>query len=153
MTTASEVRSRVLAAVQSSTVATAAAVATATWASTTVPHVFDGDRVSAGGRNRGRLPFVEVFIASQPFVPEGSDVGMVETEIRLRAHIGGAEPTTAYETAEAILTACFAAIRSDQYFNLGDSGIAGYATNPLWHRVDARLTVQHSYDPATFDGV
>ncbi|MBA3588845.1 hypothetical protein [Methylibium sp.] len=152
MTTTSEIRARLADVLAGSGVAAAASIAPATWASATVPHVFDGDQMATGGRNRGRLPFVEYWIASQPFAPEGTEVGMVDTTIRLRVHVGGADRAAALATADAIAMAAFSAIRADDYFDLGDSSVDSTASQPLWHYLDATARVQHSYDPATHEG-
>lgn len=152
MTTASEIRTRLLDLLAGADVAAAAGIAAASWASLTVPHVFDGDSMATGGRNRGRMPFVEFFIEAQPFTPEGSEIGEVATTVRLRVHVGGANRTTAHALASAILTACFAAARSDEYFDLGSSESGTFASQPCWHYLEGTLGVQHTYDPETYEG-
>lgn len=152
MTTASELRTRLADLLAGGDVAAAAGIAAATWASASVPHVFDGEGAGTGGRNRGRLPFVEFFVATQPFIPEGTEIGTVESRIRLRVHVGGASRTAAQTTADAILMACFAVIREDDYFALGEAEVSTFASQPLWHYLEATLSVQHTYDPATFEG-
>ena len=150
-TTASEVRARVLAALTGASVAEAAGVAEATWASVLAPRVFDGNRLSGGGRNRGRLPFVETWVESQPFERDDTGSGTVTTIVRLRANVGGADRTTAQALAEQILCACFAALLAEDYFDQGAQSIDTFASQPLWHYLEGTLRVEHTYDPDTFE--
>jgi hypothetical protein len=135
-------------------VATAAGVGASAWADTVVPHVFGGLAGSIFGRNRGRLPFLEVGADSQPFTPETNQGGMVRTTIRLRVNVGGADLETAEALANAILTSAIAAIRSvvaDNYTALGGDQIDSFKPGPCWHQQEASVQVEHSYSASDYE--
>ncbi len=149
-TTASVIREKILEAMRSLDVSTQAGVAPATWASLSVPHAFDGDSAPIGGRNRGRLPFGEVYIESQPIAQSSYSGGTVTTTVRIRWHVGGANLTAARQKAEGMHAALLAVIRSDQYFKVGNQVVDAFLSRPCWHRLDVVLTVQHALDLDTF---
>jgi hypothetical protein len=153
---ADTIRTRIIAAIQSASVASFAGVVAATWASTTAPHVFDAENALIAGRNRGRLPFVEVQIETQEFDSDGSGCGTMRTRVKIRVHTGGYQKLTARQKAEAIATSSFAAIVASNapYFDDGEVRTSIDAEDtpaPGWNTLDASLTVEHSYDPTTFE--
>lgn len=145
---------RVFAALRSAGVATQAGVAEATWASTTVSRVFRGLCGYLGGRNRGRLPFVEFDIRSQGFDHETLEGGTVTSTIRLLAHCGGRDAETAGNLLEAILAAGLAAIRSeasDNYTALGNDQIDELEQGPWGHQRSASLTIEHTFARSDYE--
>lgn len=153
-TTNTVLRTRVVTQCRIAAVATAAGVGAVAWADTVVPHVFGGMAGGIFGRNRGRLPFIEVATDSQPFTAESNVGGMVRTVIRLRVNVGGADHETAEAQANAILTAAIAAIRSvaaDNYTALGDDVIERFKPGPTWHQQEAVLTVEHSFSRSDYE--
>ena len=139
---------RVFSAMRSPQVADAASVSSATWSSTTVPRVFSGIAGYLGGRNRGRLPFVEFSIASQDFAHATLEGGTVTSSVIIRAHCGGRDPETATNLLRAILTAGLAAVRdeaADNYTALGDDRLGDTELGPWGHMQDASLTVEHTF--------
>lgn len=153
-TTNTVLRTRVLTQCRIAAVATAAGVGASAWADTSVPHVFGGSAGAIFGRNRGRLPFLEVATESQPFNQETPQGGTVRTTVRLRVNVGGADHETAEALANAILTAAIAAIRSestDNYTAIGDDTIERFKPGPTWHQQEAVLTVEHSYSRSDYE--
>ena len=149
MSSASSVlRTRVLSACRSAGVATQAAVAEATWASTTTPRVFSGVAGMLGGRNRGRLPFLEIDIQTQSMVPLSDDGGTLQQRVLVRCHVGGADPGTAADLTAAILAACAAAIRSqatDNLTALGGEDLNELEAGPWGSQRDLSLIIEQTY--------
>lgn len=149
MATSNEIRTRLAELLANGDIGAAAGVSAANWDSATRPRVFDGDYGVIGGRNRGRLPFVEYFVASQPF--SGAGDGTVQTTIRLVVNVGGYDRSAARTTAESMLMTAFAVIRADHYFEMGSESVDAFDVSPGWHRLVGSLTVVHSFDRATYE--
>lgn len=145
---------RIFAALRTSAVANAAGVAAGTWSDTTIPHVFKGSGPYIGGRNRGRLPFIEFWIESQPFAAEHFQGGTVITTVRIVAHVGGRDLETANDLADAMLAFGIAAIRSeavDNYTAMGDDQIAALEAGPWGHMRQATMTFEHTFDRTIYE--
>ncbi len=155
MATASSVLStRIFSALRTAAVATQAGVASGTWSSTSTTRVFRGIAGWLGGRNRGRLPFIEFDIESQGFTEENPQGGTINQAIRLRVHVGGQDPAVAAELAIAILAAGIAAIRSETTDNLvalGNGAIEPAQFGPWGVSRDAVLQVQQSYGRTDYE--
>lgn len=147
---------RLYACLRVAAVATAAGVGTSPWASTSVPRVFYGLGGFYGGRSRGRLPFLDFAISGpgQTFGVRNNDGGDLETQVSVRAHVGGEDPETADNLSESILDACLVAIRDqavDNYLKMGDQRIEPLAVGPWGHSRDAIITVLHSWSGSSFE--
>ena len=145
---------RIFSALRSSDVAAHAGVAAATWASTTTPRIFRGIAGFLGGRNRGRLPFVEFDISGIDYSHATLEGGAATTTARIVAHAGGRDPETAGNLLEAILTAGLIAIRdesADNYTALGSDAIGPLTLGPWGHQRETTITVVHSYGRSDYE--
>ncbi len=146
---------RVEAQLLSSAVATAAGYDPTKWALSTAPHVFQGLAGSIGGRNRGRLPFIEFAIERSDFDLLSAEGGTLTSIIRVRVHVSGRTADAASSLSINILLACLAALRSlatDNYMSAGaHDDIGAIALGPFGHTRDATLTVEHTYDRSTYE--
>lgn len=153
--TGSNILARCMTAIRSTGVATAAGLSNAVWSDTVVPHVFRGDGGGfIGGRNRGRLPFVDFHLMDQPFRLVSPEGGTVTTTVVLTVYFGGIDSGIAQDFCEGVLCACLSAIRSeltDNFMAPGDEVIKQLAQGPFGHQRDAEITVEHTYDRATYD--
>lgn len=139
-------RDAIRTAVQGATVATAAGIASATWAAAVNSggHVFDGEGGFVGSRNRGRLPFIELWVQSSGEDQLSYEAGVSDNTIMIRAHIGGVDQSQADLDAGEILFACVRAIRS----MAGDRGRIGSTTysqtnlGPWGTQREVSLTIQ-----------
>ncbi len=144
----------VVAALRTSGVASAAGVASGTWSSTSIPRVFIGDVGFMGGRNRGRLPFIEVFIGSQRFQGEHESGGRIETSVICRVHCGGTNQRTAIDLLYAIATASLSALRNltdYNYTDLGENSIGEAQPSPLGWTMDTTSRLENTYDRTTYE--
>ena len=145
---------RVVSALRSSDVAAHAGVAAAAWASAATPRVFRGIAGFLGGRNRGRLPFIEFDISSIDYAHETREGGSATTTARIVAHAGGRDPETAGNLLEAILTAGLIALRDesvDNYTALGSDAISELTLGPWGHQRETQITVVHSYGRSDYE--
>jgi hypothetical protein len=113
-------------AARASAVAAAAGISAGVWSSTTTPRVFPGKAGFIGGRNRGRLPFLEIAFTSQSFQNTVEDGGTLLTSVELIAHGTGRDQQTAEELLSGLLGAALASIRTtstDNYIRIGDDQI------------------------------
>ncbi len=101
----------VVAACRVAAVATAAGVASGTWSDASFPRVFAGLGGLMKGRNRGRLPFLEVDIQGHNLSHLQYDGGTQTASIAIVCHVQGADWDTSSALAYAILAACSSAIR------------------------------------------
>lgn len=149
MTTAGSVlRDAAVTACQGPTIAAAAGLSAGVWASVAAPHVFGGNGGFIGGRNRGRLPFLEVAVIGQTFSPVTSELdGDLEQTLSIKCHIGGSSIEDAEDLSELILSACLVAIRnlSSQLAALGPDRISGLEQGPWGHMREATLTVSQNF--------
>ncbi len=142
---------RMFACIRAAPVALQAGVDAATWASITAPRAFQGLGGFLGGKNRGRLPFVEFEIQNQRFMLEsrGPDGGTVTSQIVLRVNMGGANDEIVLNTTSAILAAIMVEVRSvrvDNYMAIGDGDSIGPLKQGPWgHSRDCQFSVDHSY--------
>ncbi len=144
----SHLRQVVIDAIRQHEVASQAQVAAITWASETAPRVFPGRAGFIGGRNRGRLPFVEVEFIGQTFANEVEEGGTLKTKIRLIAHATGRDQQTAEELLSAIITESLVQIRDvsqDNYTRLGDDEIMTVQPGPFGWMLEAQMEVEHSF--------
>ncbi len=143
-------RDAVRAALQAAAVATAAGIGAAKWAlgEDVGGHVFDGDARLLLGRNRGRLPFLEFWLASSDTHQLSYEGGTRDSRLVVRVHVGGRAIAAAEELAREILAAAVSAIRylpADGYTWLGDDAADAFKPGPFGHQLDVSLTVRHAY--------
>lgn len=152
--TGTVLNARVFAALRAAGVATAAGVALGIWSSTATSRVFSGIAGYLGGRNRGRLPFIEFSVSGQDFAHETLEGGTVTSSIIIRAHCGGRDPETSANLLREILTAGLVAIRSeatDNYTALGDDQLGDVQLGPWGHMQDASLTIEHTFARSDYE--
>lgn len=145
---------RLLNALNSPTVSSQTGLTNDVWSLATAPHVFRGFTGMLGGRNRGRLPFIEFEITTDGFHQTWVEGGDLTATITLRVHVGGRDQQVAGDLAEAITLASLAAIRSEQtdnYFALGDDNVSQLKVGPWGHMRESTLTVQLTYDRGAYD--
>lgn len=145
---------RVLSALRSSPVALAAGIGAATWASTTTPRVFQGFQGYLGGRNRGRLPFIEYDVDTQAYSKEHFQGGTLTSSLRIRAHCGLRDIPAASTLLDSIITSALAAVRDeavDNYTALGDDQVSICEYGAWGHYCDATLSVEHTYASSDYE--
>jgi hypothetical protein len=116
--------------------------------------VFGGNGGFIGGRNRGRLPFVEVAVIDQTFTPVTAEMdGDLEQTLSIRCHVGGAIIEDAEDLSELILSACLVAIRgiSSGLTTVGSDRISGIQQGPWGHVREATLTVMQNFHRDTYE--
>lgn len=137
-----------VAACNTATVATAAGFSPEAWTDAEAPHVFSGiARGWIGGRNRGRLPFVEVAVTSDSGSPVVTEQGGDLTQtLVIRCHAGGGLLDADSQTL-CILSACLAETRasSTRLPELGPCRMGDLRHCPWGHVRDATLTVAQTY--------
>lgn len=143
-------RTKILAAVRASAVATAAGVDSAAWASTATPHVFWGVNGYIGQRNRGRLPFVDCEISGTDMDGGTADGGTLLMEIALTVHVGDPDYTTADDLARAILLASLTQIQADHFFRVSTYRVESLQPDPLGQRLTMSILTELSYDDSDF---
>lgn len=135
------------------TVAAAAGMTPAAWSSPT--HVFGGE-VGAfiGGRNRGRLPFIQYRVDGWDFEQESRQGGTVTVLVHLVVHVGGKDPLAAGDLATAIIQAAITAISDESVDNFTSASrkvsIEPLKQGPWGHEMTATLTVDLSYNEGEF---
>ncbi len=152
MTTAAQVLGeRVAQACTDASAAEAAGIAAVTWSSL---HVFRGFGGFIGGRNRGRLPFVEWQVQGQGFAPESTQGGTCTMTVALRVHVGGANLAAAEDLSEEILAAILTVLRdesADNLYALGDDQISAMQPGPWGHVRESASTVEVSFGRDSFE--
>lgn len=152
-TTAHDVqRTHLLAAVRDATVAAAAGVDPAAWASTPSPRVLPGD--AAGfvlGLHRGRLPAVEVFQAEDGWDWQANNGGTVNTAWVLRAHVPDLTKQAAESRARLILLVALGKLRADAYLAEGEESFGPFTAGPLGHYIEVRIVLAHTYCRTTYE--
>lgn len=146
-------RQRVLSACRDGSVGLAAGVQLDTWASTTTPRVFSGLAGMMGGRNRGRLPFLEVEVGRQTTTALADEGGTLQQQVTVRCHVGDTDPGAASDLSAMILGACAASIRSqaaDNLTALGDDEIGDLLPGPFGLQRDLTLTVEQSFSRSDY---
>jgi len=155
MASASSVlRTRIISACRATSVATQAGVSAGVWSSSTTPRVFSGIGGLLGGRNRGRLPFVEVEVQGGPFTLLAQEGGTMMSTAVIRVHVGGSDPGAAEDLTYAILSACLQSARSQAVDNLmviGNDSIESLEQSPWGHQRDARIDVEHTYSRDSYE--
>lgn len=140
----------------SGSVAAAADVAALTWASATTPRIFRGIAGYMGGRNRGRLPFIEYSVGVNALDQVAIEGGTIVQTLQLRVHCGTASQGDAEDLTAAILLAAIAAIRdaSGPDANLaaiGNEQMDALVPGPWGLMRDATLTVEQTYNRSTYE--
>lgn len=152
MTTAAQVLGvRVAAACASTTVATAAGVNATAWAAS---HVFRGFGGLIGGRNRGRIPFIEWQVQGQGYDPDSVQGGTCTMTVALRVHVGGSNLGTAEDLSESILAAALTVLRDETTDNLtamGGDEISPMVPGPWGSMRESASTVEVSFGRDTFE--
>ena len=147
------IRIDVITACRDSAVATAASVGAAAWADTTVPHVFDALQGYMGGRNRGRLPFLEVAVEAMEFDTHNTEGGTVETTATIRCHVGSKDQVTSMDQSAAILLTCLQKIRdtsSVTYLSDGSDRLDGLIAGPWGLMRDLKVSFRHTFNNSTY---
>lgn len=134
-------------------VAVAAGVAATTWADASVPRVFAGLAGYLSGRNRGRLPFIEVSIESVDFGRIGPDGIAVSSQVRFRVHLGGRDLAAIERQTQEILSACLAAFRADHYADQGEDRMDALVQGPWGHQRDAIAIVEQTGERGDMNGL
>jgi len=135
------------------TVAAAAGFAPTDW--NIPPHVFGGEVGNfIGGRNRGRLPFIQFKIDGWNFVQESRQGGTVTGLIHLVVHVGGKDPYAAGDLATGIMQAAIAAICDESVDNFTAASakvnISPLKQGPWGHEMEGTVTVDLSYNDGEF---
>jgi hypothetical protein len=152
--TSSVLQTRCLTACRAATVAAAAGVLAATWAAVDVLRVFAGLGGFLGGRNRGRLPFLEVSVGESAIDASAPEGGEGRTTVRLRVHVGGVDLGTAENLSHAILAAALASLRSETADNLcawGSDRIGALEPGPWGCQRDAEAEVIQTWQRADYE--
>lgn len=147
-TSATVLYARVVAALRTNAVASAAGVGNGVWSSSSTPRVFQELQGYLGGRNRGRLPFIEFDIDSQNYNKDHFQGGTLTSLLRIRAHCGLRDVVAAGTLIDSILTSALAAVRSeavDNYTALGDDQVSLLEYGVWGHYGDATMTIVQSY--------
>lgn len=162
MSTWSNIQSVLLESCRAANVAAVVSVATPIWSSTdeTIGHVFAGRRGYVGGRNRGRLPFIEVFKSgSQEFRAEARSEeelgGTVVTNWTIRVHHKGITPDVAELAIDSIIPEVLLNVRdtsTDNYMDLGDELVTEILSTPIGFYKDIAGSVEHTYERTTYEG-
>lgn len=144
---------RVAQALGDPTVAAAAGMTPSAWTNPT--HVFGGQVGSfIGGRNRGRLPFIQFRIDDWNFSQESRQGGTVTALVHLVVHVGGKDPYTAGDLATGIMQAAIAAISDESVDNFTSASrkvdIFALKQGAWGHEMTATMTVDLSYNEGEF---
>jgi hypothetical protein len=135
------------------TVAAAAGMTPQVW--TNPSHVFGGEVGNfIGGRNRGRLPFVQFKVDGWQFSQESRQGGTVTGVVHLVVHVGGRDPLAAGDMATAIMQAAIASISDESVDNFTAASrqvsISALKQGPWGHEMIAEITIDLSYDEGDF---
>ena len=153
-TAGSVLRDAAVAACQGPAVAAAAGLSAGVWADVNAPHVFGGNGGFIGGRNRGRLPFVEVSVIGQTFTPVTSEQdGDLEQTLSIRCHVGGDSIEDAEDLSELIISTCLVAIRNlgSELAAVGSDRVSGLDQGPWGHVREATISVMQNYHRDTYE--
>jgi len=137
---------RVGQALNDPTVAAAAGMTPSAWTSPT--HVFGGEVGRfIGGRNRGRLPFIQYKVDGWHFSQDSRLVHMI-------VHVGGKDPLLAGDLAMAITQAAVASITDESVDNFvaasRDVRVSPLRQGPWGHEMETTITVDFSYNEGEF---
>lgn len=140
-------------AARNSAIADLAGITPAMWASATGDgHVFDSRSGWVGGRNRGRLPFVEVDTEPTQYDLVAVDGGQSTTTVRWYIHVGGQDQRTAQNLAEVLAAGILATFRNSDFIDIngnyaryGDDLPNTWETTPLGHMLTVTSVVEHSW--------
>lgn len=137
----------------SPSVAAAAGMTPANWSNPT--HVFGGEVGHfVGGRNRGRLPFIQYKIDGWHFSQESRQGGTVTALVHLVVHVGGKDPLSAGDLASSITQAAIAAICDEEIDNFvsasRDLKISQLEQGPWGHEMGTTITVDFTYADGEF---
>ena len=142
------IRADVVAACRAPAVASAAGVAVALWADAATPRVFEGIQGFQGGRNRGRLPFLEVACGGMEMLERSAEGGVSQVTVTIRCHVGAKDQATAADRMASILLTCMAKIRDMStvtYLADGDDTLSDMVAGPWGLMQDAVLTIRHNF--------
>lgn len=154
MTTWSIIEDRLVQACRDASVAAVACISPAIWASCdlSIGHVFTGLRGYIGARNRGRLPFIEIF-RSAPTSFENTSIssnheGFEITQFTIRIHVSGLKPNQAELDLQKLARQCLIKIRSntsDHYLQYGDEIMRDIISSPIGYYGDIEGNVKHTF--------
>ena len=162
MSTWENVEDYLLNAARSFNVAEIAGIAQVTWASTdlSIGHVFRGRGGYIRERNRGRLPFIEVFRSGdQPYIPQsrttdGEVSGTVTTSFVMRVHVAGLSTAQAEKDLHELALEVLKALRrrnEDTYMELGEDRLTEVYNSPIGFYIDIVGSVEHSFERVTYE--
>ncbi len=128
-------------------VAIAANVSFANWTSATAPRVFMGTGGFLAGRNRGRCPFLEIYVTTQDFQRDTNEGGTLRSKVEIICHDTGRDYETVSNRMELILAQCLASVRdvsNDNYMALGNDSMTVIEPGPMGWKRSAVIDVEHS---------
>jgi hypothetical protein len=137
-------------------IANVAGISDQKWASY---HVFDAASSSfIGGKNRGRLPFVEVIRVDQPYDQKDAGGGWMDTEMQIVINVGdrfgNGEESTVEELAHSIAENILQEVRNDHYFekpaNTQQDKIGQLTGGPYGFQLILSMTIRHTYNKNNF---
>lgn len=142
-----------LAALRDASVAGAAGVAEAQWASVSSSRVMVGDRAGyVAGLHRGRLPAIEAFVEDEKWDHVTRTGGTMATTWVLRIHAPGPFQAAASRRLKLILAVARAVVRLNPYFDSGEGEEVGAVLpTPMGFALECRVRMLHSYDRLTYE--
>lgn len=133
-----------IASAQGPAVAQAAGVPLEVWASVKSPRVMPGNKKGMTlGLHRGRLPFVEIWQASDQIDNTSSYDGWDTHQWNVRVSVGGFTQAIADRNAHELMAAVISAIRSNSRQKYGDSRIQGLTPGVLGFTLQAQVTIEN----------
>ncbi len=155
MSTAGQyLRNVAIEACKDANVAIAANKSFSEWNSVTAPHVFAGTGGFMAGRNKGRCPFLEVYVTTQDFQRDVNEGGTLKSKVEIICHDIGRDNEAVSDKMELILCQCLASIRNvsnDNYMALGSDSLANIEPGPMGWKRTATIDVEHSYSRDSYE--
>ncbi len=147
-------RDAAIEACNSASIAAAAGVSFAAWTATASPHVFAGTGGFLAGRNRGRCPFLEIYVTSQDYQRDVNDGGTLKSKVEIICHDTGRDYEVTSNRMELILCQCLASLRdvsNDNYFALGSDSMTQIEPGPMGWKRSAVIDIEHSYSRDSYE--
>lgn len=139
-----------LALAQTPTVANAAGVPVALWASVASPRVIAGNKKGyLWGLHRGRLPMVEIWQTAEDPNRTSWYRGWVTTSWNIRVHVGGVDIQVSERQARLIIATIIAVIRNNLRQKFGTEHIGEFMPGVIGHKLEARITSENTMDASS----
>lgn len=152
-TVANTLRDKVRTALIGETLADIAEIPTDEWAQSEADggHVFERGSGFIRGRNRGRIPFLEYEVDSHDFQQLSVGGGLVQSKVKISAHVGGNGGTEALTLASDLLSEAVAQIRAiaNSYCPIGPEAWGSFKPGPWGHILDVTMSFTHTYGRAS----